>query len=108
MTVVKSGLSGAEVETLDLVSMAGGTRLRLRVKPGARKRAILGVHDGALKLSVTTPPERGKANRSAIKLLAAVLEVAPGEIDLLAGQSSRDKTVLVALPPAEVARRLGG
>ena len=93
---------------LELVEIPGGTRLRLRVKPGARQRAILGVHAGALKLSVTTPPERGKANRSAIRLLAEVLDVAPSEIELLAGHASRDKTVLVPLPAATVVERLGG
>ena len=93
---------------LELVEIPGGTRLRLRVKPGARKRAILGVHAGALKLSVTTPPERGKANRSAIRLLAEVLDVVPSEIELLAGRASRDKTVLVPLPAATLVERLGG
>ena len=87
---------------LDLAEMAGGTRLRLRVKPGARKNAILGIHDGALKLSVVTAPERGKANRSALKLLARTLQLAPSDIQLLAGQSSQDKTVLVPLPMSVV------
>jgi uncharacterized protein (TIGR00251 family) len=93
---------------LELVEIPGGTRLRLRVKPGARKRAILGVHVGALKLAVTTPPERGKANRSAIRLLAEALDVAPSEIELLAGHGSRDKIVLVPLPAATLVERLGG
>jgi len=87
---------------LDLAEVAGGTRLRLRVKPGARKNAILGTHDGALKLSVVTPPERGKANRSALKLLARTLRLAPSDIQLIAGQSSQDKTVLVPLPMSVV------
>lgn len=96
-----------EFANLELAEMPGGTRLRLRVKPGARKRAILGVHDGALKLSVNSPPERGKANRAAIRLLAEVLDVGPSEIELLAGHGSRDKTVLVPLPAATVVERLG-
>ena len=73
----------------------------------AGRTAILGVHAGALKLSVTTPPERGKANRSVIRLLAAVLDVAPTEIELLAGHGSGDKTVLVPLPAATIVERLG-
>jgi uncharacterized protein YggU (UPF0235/DUF167 family) len=103
----RAGLPSSELRGLDLAAVAGGTRLRLRVKPGARRRAVLGVLDGALKLSVTTVPERGKANRSVLRLLAEVLAVPAGEITLLAGAGSRDKTVLVPLPPAEVATRLG-
>jgi uncharacterized protein (TIGR00251 family) len=91
---------------LELADVAGGTRLRLRVKPGARRNAILGIHDGALKLSVLAAPERGKANRAVLKLLARALGLAPGEIQLLAGHGSRDKTVLVPAPPAVVAERL--
>jgi uncharacterized protein (TIGR00251 family) len=99
---------GTAFAELELVEIAGGTRLRLRVKPGARKRAVLGVHAGALKLSVTTPAERGKANRSVIRLLAEVLDVVPSGIELLAGHASRDKTVLVPLPAATIVERLGG
>jgi len=101
-----AGLPAAELKGLDLAAVAGGTRLRLRVKPGARRRALLGVLDGALKLSVTTAPEHGKANRSVLGLLAEVLDVPAGEIALLAGQGSRDKTVLVPLEPEEVIARL--
>ena len=95
-----------EVASLDLAEAAGGTRLRLRVKPGARKMAVLGVYDGALKLSVVAPPERGKANRAALKLLARTLDLRTDEIHLLSGTSSQDKTVLIAAPPAVVRKLL--
>jgi uncharacterized protein (TIGR00251 family) len=86
--------------------MAGGTRLRLRVKPGAKRNAVLGVHDGALKVSIIAAPERGKANRAVLKLLGKVLEVGAEEIRLLAGESSQDKTVWVGLKAATVRERL--
>jgi uncharacterized protein (TIGR00251 family) len=88
--------------------MAGGTRLRLRVKPGSKKNAVLGVHGGALKLGIVAAPERGKANRAVLKLLARVLGVAAGEIQMLSGEGSQDKVVLVALAPAAVEERLRG
>jgi uncharacterized protein (TIGR00251 family) len=96
----------AATAALDLVEMAGRTRLRLRVKPGAKKNALLGAHGGALKLGVVTHPERGKANRSALKLLARELGVPVAEIDLVSGASSQNKTVLVPLSPAVLAERL--
>jgi uncharacterized protein YggU (UPF0235/DUF167 family) len=99
-------VSPAGLETLDLAPIPGGSRLRLRVKPGARRRAILGVHAGALKLSVTTAPERGKANRSALRLLAAALDVPASAIEILTGHGSREKTVLVPLPAATIVKRL--
>ncbi len=92
---------------LDLKEIPGGTLLHLRVKPGARRNEILGVHDGALKLGVVTRPERGKANRGVLKLLAKILDLAPSEIELIAGNTSRDKTILVPLSAAEVETKLG-
>ena len=91
---------------LDLVDVAGGTRLRLRVRPGARRSALVGLHGGALKIAVDAPPERGKANRAAEALLAEALGVAASAVAIVAGAGSRDKVAEIALPAAEVRRRL--
>ncbi len=92
---------------LDLKEIPGGTLLHLRVKPGARRNEILGVHSGALKLGVVTRPEKGKANRGVLKLLAKILDLAPSEIELIAGNTSRDKTILVPLSAAQIENKLG-
>ena len=84
---------------LKLESFERGTRLRLRVKAGARKNEILGVHDGALKVSVTAPPERGKANEAVLALLADRLSVPASSLRLLSGQTSPTKTIFIPLPP---------
>jgi uncharacterized protein YggU (UPF0235/DUF167 family) len=91
---------------LELVETPTGTRLRLRVRAGARKNALLGPHAGALKLSVTTAPEKGKANRAVIALLAGVLELPASAIEIVAGATSPDKVVMVELPAAVVRKRL--
>lgn len=80
-----------------------GSRLRLRVSAGASRRKVAGVHAGALKLSVTTAPEKGKANRDVISLVAETFGVAARDVELLAGETSREKLVRLPLP-AEVAR----
>ena len=94
--------------TLHLVETVGGTRLRLRVMPSARRNAILGVHAGALKVSVTAPPERGKANRAVLDLLAEVLGVPASTLEITSGSTSREKSVLVQLPPGKVEECLRG
>jgi len=91
---------------LELSEMAGGTRLRLRVKAGGRRDAIVGPHGGALKVTVAAPPERGKANHAVLDLLAEALNLAPSSLKILAGEASPDKTVLIPLSPAEIAARL--
>lgn len=91
---------------LDLVETAEGTRLRLRVKPGARRNAINGLHAGALKLSVTAAPERGRANRAVVALVAEAVGLPPSTLALLAGESSSDKVILIPLPAKIVRSRL--
>lgn len=108
MTGGAGGLSPEAASGLDLAQTPAGTRLRLRVKPGARTTGVLGVHGGALKLGVAAPPERGKANRAVVKLLARTLDLEAAEIQLVAGLSSRDKTVFVPLAAGEITARLIG
>jgi uncharacterized protein (TIGR00251 family) len=93
-------------DPLDLVPVAGGTRLRLRVHPKARRDAITGVHAGALKISVTAAPEKGKANDAVVKFLAKALGLPKGAVEVVAGETSQDKTVVVALEPEAVRGRL--
>ncbi len=98
--------SAGPFHDLELTPVPGGTRLRLRVKPGARKNAIVGVHGGALKLSVIAPPEKGKANDAVVALLANALDVPASAIEIVAGQTSQDKVVTIELEPGEVRVRV--
>jgi uncharacterized protein len=75
------------------------------VKPGARKTGIAGVHGGALKLSVSARPERGKANDAVVALLSELLRA---DVEVTAGLASQDKTVFVALDAETIRRRLSG
>ena len=95
-------------DDLELTPVGGGTRLRLRVKPGAKKNAIVGVHGGALKLAVAAAPEKGKANRAVVALLAEALGLPASAVALPAGETSQDKVVEVALDPEQLRRRLAG
>jgi uncharacterized protein (TIGR00251 family) len=94
------------LKDLALTPVAGGTRLRLRVKPGAKTATIVGVHGGALKVAVNAPPERGKANGAVLDLLARVLDVPTSAVTIVGGAGSQDKLVIVRLPVAEMKKRL--
>ena len=96
------GLPPSEIDRLELTETPIGTRLRIRVKAGARTNAILGVHNGALKIAVTAPPHRGKANRSVTKLLARTFDLPPTAVELIAGHTAQEKTVFLPPPPATV------
>ncbi len=68
-------------------------QLTLRISARASRDAIMGWHGNALKISITTAPEKGKANKAIIKLLAKTLGTAPSRIRVIRGQTSPDKTV---------------
>jgi uncharacterized protein (TIGR00251 family) len=87
---------------ITLTAIEGGTRLRLRVKPGARKTAIVGSHGGALKLSVAAPPERGKANRAVVALLAKALGLPSSAVTIASGETSQDKIAEIAMSPSRI------
>ncbi len=81
--------------------------MRLRVVPGSKESGVVGRYGDAWKLRVAAPPERGKANDAAIRLLAETLSVGSDDIRLVAGHGSRDKVVEVSgLAPGEAERRL--
>jgi uncharacterized protein len=73
-----------------------GCTLRVRIHPGARKNAITGVHDSALKISLTTPPVEGRANEALIAFLAESLRLPKSRVALVSGATSRSKTLRIA------------
>lgn len=72
-----------------------GCTFRVRVVPRSRRDEVVGLHGDALKLRLAAPPERGKANRALSKFLAGLLGVAPSDVEILSGHTSRRKRVRV-------------
>ena len=94
-------------DELEISPEDGGrcVRLRLRVSAGSSRRRALGVHGGALKLSVKAPPEKGRANRDVVSLVAETFGLAPSDVTILSGETSPDKVVRLELSPREAAVR---
>ena len=67
----------------------------IHAQPRARKNGIVGVHAGRLKVAVTQAPERGKANTALLKVLAKGLGLKASQVQLVAGETSQQKTVWV-------------
>jgi uncharacterized protein len=75
--------------------VADGCSIAVRVHPGARKNGVTGVHAGAIKISLTTPPSDGRANEALIALLAELLRVPRARISLVSGATSRSKLLRI-------------
>lgn len=99
------------MSALPLTALPEGVRLAVKVTPKASREGIQGLARGAdgtaaLKVSLTAPPEDGKANAALIKLLAKAWGVPKSSISIASGAASRRKTVLVAGDRPAIQRKL--
>ena len=69
--------------------------LSLRVRPGARRSGVIGVHGPVLKVQVAAPADDGKANAELVRFLAEALGVPRRSVTIRHGHRGRDKTVEV-------------
>ena len=95
-------------EELRLQEHPEGVLLPIRAKPRAKRAGLLGTREGALLVGVTAPPEKGKANRAILEALAQALKVPKSSLEIVRGETHREKVVLLrGLSADEVLRRLG-
>jgi hypothetical protein len=69
--------------------------LRVRVTPRADRNEVAGERDGVLLVRVTAPPEGGRANAAACKVVARALGIAPSRVTVARGAGSRQKSLRV-------------
>jgi uncharacterized protein len=94
---------------ISLAPHADGVILPVLAQAGARRNAILGERAGALRVAVTAPPEKGKANEAIQAVLAAALACKPKNVSLLFGATSRQKRFLIGgITLEELSERLAG
>lgn len=77
------------------VNEAGLVSLSIYVQPRASRVGIVGLHDGRLKLAITSPPVEGQANSQVIAYLAKLFRVPKGGISLESGSQGRSKRLTI-------------
>ena len=70
-------------------------RVAVHVQPRASRSEIIGQHGAALKVRLQAPPVDGAANEALVRLLADSLGVPQRAVRVVAGATSRSKTVEV-------------
>jgi uncharacterized protein (TIGR00251 family) len=81
---------------LELKEKDGGVTIKLRVQSRASRTEIIGEHAGAIKMRVAAPPVDGKANEECRRYLAKLLKVGATSVEIVSGDSSRDKVIRVS------------
>ncbi len=72
-----------------------GLVFAVRVQPRASRNEVAGLQGDALKVRLTAPPVEGEANRALVAFLAEVCGVRRADVELLSGETSRDKRVRI-------------
>jgi uncharacterized protein (TIGR00251 family) len=86
---------------------AEGCVLPVRAQPGARRPGVQGEQNGALKVAVAAPPQDGRANEALVEALRQALGVKRSQVELIGGQTGRDKRFLIrGVARAELERKL--
>ena len=76
-----------------LKQTADGILITLKISPNASKNEIIKTDDG-VKIKITAPPVDGKANKSLIEFLSKEFKISKTSIEILRGETSKDKTIL--------------
>ena len=71
-----------------------GIVITLKISPNASKNEIIKSEEG-LKVKITAQPIDGKANKALIEYLSKQLKIPKSSIEILKGETSKEKTVLI-------------
>jgi hypothetical protein len=72
--------------------------LNIKVQPRASRDGFAEVLGEQLKIRLTAPPVDGKANAQLVSFLAKSFRVPKSDIELLAGETGRDKRLRIHAP----------
>ncbi len=73
-----------------------GCFLKCWIQPRSSRNALVGVHGDALKIALCAAPVDGRANKELISFLAKYFKLSKSAIKIVAGDNSRNKTILIS------------
>jgi uncharacterized protein (TIGR00251 family) len=85
----------------------GAVRFEVHAKPRAKKSKVIGERGDAVEIALAAPPVDGAANEELVRFVATVLAVRQRDIEVVRGETSREKLLAVTgLTPEEIESRL--
>jgi hypothetical protein len=75
---------------------AVGVLIRVKVQPRATRTAVEGPLGNELKIRIAAPPVDDAANAALLRFLAECLDCPRGHVQLVRGQKSRNKILVIA------------
>ena len=83
------------LEDLKLSTRGDAILLDVHVIPRAKTTAVVGLHDGRVKVALAAPPVDGAANAALLRFFADALALRLRDVSLLRGEKGRQKTLAI-------------
>jgi uncharacterized protein len=88
-------LRSVKMATLKLGTRGDAVLLDVHVVPRASKTAIVGLHDGRVRVALAAPPVDGVANAALLRFFADALALRLRDVTLVRGDKTRQKTLAI-------------
>jgi uncharacterized protein (TIGR00251 family) len=73
--------------------------IKLIVRPNASRNSIDGIYLDRIKIRISSPPEKGRANKELIKFISEKLGIPKKNIKIISGNSSNLKEIEIRRQP---------
>jgi len=84
------------------------TTIEIHLQPGAKRNEIVGFREGVLYAKVIALPQKSQANRALLELMAQMLGIPKSAVDIIRGQSNRNKVIAIQGLTGEEVREILG
>lgn len=82
-------------------------KLQVKVVPGASSSAVVGWLGETLKIRVSAPADKGRANKAVESMISGILRLPGANVRIVAGKTSAYKVIEISgLSSAEVLQRI--
>ena len=69
--------------------------VKVKVIPRSKKQELVELPDGLLRVKLRSVPEKGKANKELIELVANHYRVSKSSVTIIKGEFAREKIVVI-------------
>jgi hypothetical protein len=83
----------------------GAVLFKVLVQPRASRNELVGIHGDCLKIRITSPPVENQANKKVCEFLSKLMGVGKGQVEIVEGQKSKVKKVIITNSTLEEVRK---
>ena len=70
-------------------------KIAVQITPSASKNEVIGMQNDVLRIKISAPPVKGKANKELIDYLSHLLGISKDRLDIIKGHTSKNKLISI-------------